>query len=238
MLILEQTKPDIDKNKLIKTLGGHSADSLSHSTGKTFESLTARIPDLMSPRIMYRMLKIASCKGSLELEGGLRFNSLKAAKIFHGCTDVCCFLATIGNNIDEEIIRLTSMKRSPDAYILDAMGSNAIENVVERFHSRVKKRMLSEGKAVTLRLSPGYCDWPLREQEKIFSLLDAQKIGVELCASSLMQPRKTISGIFGIMPPSADCNKAAYNPCSDCRKEHCIARRTEFIYDNTTIAAS
>ena len=238
MLILEPTKPDIDKNKLIKTLGGRSADSLSHFTGKTLESLTARITDIMRPRIIYRMLRIVSCNGSLQLEGGLRFNSLKATKIFHGCTDVCCFLATIGNNIDKEIVRLTNRRRSPDAYILDAMGSNAIENVVESFHNRTKKRLLSEGKAVTLRLSPGYCDWPLQEQEKIFSLLDAEKIGVELTASSLMQPRKTISGIFGIMSIFADCKKAPYNPCSDCRKEHCIARRTEFIYTNTTLAAS
>ena len=187
---------------------------------------------------MYRMLRIASCDGSLQLEDDLRFNSLKAAKLFHGCTDVCCFLATLGNKIDKEIVRLTSRKRSPDAYILDAMGSNAIENVVERFHGRAKKRMLSKDKAVTLRLSPGYCDWPLREQKKIFSLLDSEKIGVELTASSLMQPRKTISGIFGIMPPSANCKTAAYNPCSDCRKEHCIARRKEFIYKNTTSKAS
>ena len=237
-MILEPTKPAVDTNKLIQILGGRSADSLTNSVGKTLESFTSRITDFLRPRIIYRMLGIASCNGSVQLEGGLSFNSIKASRVFCDCTDICCFLATIGRGIDEEIIRLTERKRSSDAYILDAVGSAAVETIVEQFHDRIKTRLLAEDKTVTLRLSPGYCDWPLQEQKKLFRLLDAGKIGVDLSESSLMQPRKTISGIFGVMPLSVGCRTPAYNPCSDCRKKNCTARRADCRHTDTQPATA
>jgi len=44
---------------------------------------------------------------------------------------------------------------------------------------------------------PGTYDWPLVEQEKLFSLLNAAAaIGVELTASGTMRPIKTVSAVY------------------------------------------
>jgi len=238
MTIIEPAKPNINKKNILKHIGCHQPGDLSYATHKKMTKWEDKSTELMIPSLIYKKYKIKNLNGDLKLENNIWFNSNKIVRIMLDCNEIVCFLATIGNRIDKKIIDLTSKRRSSEAYILDIVGSVAVESIVNNFHDRIKKRMQAEDKDITLRMSPGYCDWPLREQKKIFSLLDAEKIGVELSASSLMQPRKTISGIFGIMPPSADCKKAAYNPCSDCRKEHCIARRTEFIYKNTTLTAS
>jgi hypothetical protein len=231
MMVIEPKKTDIDKNKLLHVLGCFSEDKLSCSTGKSLIDLTAIAETITQPRIIYRMLSIESCDASVRLTSGLEFNSYKAAKVFEGCREVCCFLATIGDRVDEEIIRLADSKRSSEAYILDTIGSAAIEGVVEHFHTDAKKRMRSEGKTVTLRMSPGYCDWPLQEQRKLFGLLDAEKIGVELTKSCLMVPRKTVSGMFGIADISTTMNRDDYNPCSECGKEKCMERRVVLIGD-------
>jgi len=236
-MIVELIKPDIDKNKLARLLGGRTVRCLSHATGKRLEIWNEKMTDIVNSRLMYTMCRIKLSNGSLLLENGLRLNSPKAAKVLHGCTDMVCFLATIGRGIEKEIIRLTAGKRSSDAYVLDSLGSVAVENIVERFHNRMKKKMNSESRAVTMRMSPGYCDWPLQEQKKIFSLLDFERIGVDLTDSCLMQPRKSISGIFGILPLALSREAAAYNPCSDCQKVNCMARRAEFVDEEKKLVA-
>jgi cobalamin-dependent methionine synthase I len=118
------------------------------------------------------------------------------------------------------------------------MGSVLVEDMAAKFHRRMKKKFQAEDKAVTIRLSPGYCDWLLEEQRKIFSLLDADKVGVELTDSYLMKPRKSISGIFGIMPSTKRHSYSPYNPCSECEKVDCIARRDAVLEKEKELLSS
>ncbi|MEE9529870.1 MAG: vitamin B12 dependent-methionine synthase activation domain-containing protein [Syntrophobacteria bacterium] len=62
----------------------------------------------------------------------------------------------------------------------------------------------------------------MTEQKKLFSVFDAEEIGVELLDSCLMEPRKSISGVFGIAPPGSP----PHSPCLHCREKNCTARRT------------
>ncbi|MBE9572223.1 MAG: hypothetical protein IMF11_16465 [Proteobacteria bacterium] len=94
--------------------------------------------------------------------------------------------------------------------------------MVEKFHQRITAKYESENKGVTLCFSPGYCDWPITEQKKIFTLFDSNATGIELLDSCMMRPRKSISGVFGIYN---DIQKAPYNPCLDCSKKNCNGRR-------------
>jgi len=224
-MLLEKIKPDIDENELVRLLGGEEYKELSYSIRKKLKRWNEKLDDFLRPRLLYSIHKIKSSRGSLILENNLEFKSQKISKVFKGCSTLVCFLVTIGNDIEKEIIRHTLKKRSSDAYILDAIGSVLVENMAKKFHRRMEKKFQEEGKALTIRLSPGYCDWLLEEQRKIFSLLDSDKAGVELTDSCLMKPRKSISGIFGIMPSTNRKIYPPYNPCSECEKVDCIARR-------------
>jgi len=101
------------------------------------------------------------------------------------------------------------------------MGSVAVEDLVDKFQQTIKNECERVGKTVTLRFSPGYCDWPLTEQKKLFSLFEPEDITVQLLDSFLMQPVKSISGVFGIVPQES----APYNPCRYCDDRACKARR-------------
>ena len=134
---------------------------------------------------------------------------------------VCCFVATVGPALEIEVQKQMQQRRYADAYVLDAMGSMSAENVVEQFYQRTARRLAKENKGVTLRFSPGYCDWPVTEQKKLFSLIASQDVDVELNDSCLMTPRKSISGVFGIHSNG----ETPYNPCWDCGRTECPARR-------------
>ena len=111
-----------------------------------------------------------------------------------------------------------------DAYVLDTMGSVAVEGVVDGFQRDYEINLVSDRKRTTLKFSPGYCDWDLREQKKIFSLLDSKSIGVSLKPKFKMEPSKTISGVFGIGDMDT-LGEKPFNPCKACTMKNCIARR-------------
>jgi hypothetical protein len=189
--------------------------------------LTDRVKKMVDPRVSFRLsaVKVVTTDG-LRLENGAFFKSPKLARTLKDTGIVCIFVATIGPGLENEIDRLMAQDRYADAYVLDVMASLAVEDVVDQFHRRMARRFHRKGQTVTLRFSPGYCDWPLPEQQKLFhQFKKSESLDVELSDTFLMTPRKSVSGVFGVLPYPADSPLAGYNPCNHCSKTDCIARR-------------
>jgi uncharacterized protein YqkB len=190
------------------------------------DDLFSKFNTLVTPLLSYQIKEIDSIsKGTVYLENGIELKSPKLSKVMEHCEDAICFIATIGNGVEKEIARLTNEERLFDAYILESMGSMAVENMVDSFCQDMEIKYNAQDKGITLRFSPGYCDWPVAEQKKLFRIVDSGHINVTLTDSCLMHPRKSISGVFGIHPFDGDNPVSPYNPCCDCKKKDCMARR-------------
>lgn len=214
---------NLPMEKLAHRLGGRKNRRLSRATRNKVQTSQGRVQDLMNPKLSYRVLRIPDDRGRLvTLEDGTRLKSLKLAKTLKNSSQIVCFVATVGRDIDREINKLMHENRLSQAYILDSMGSVAVEDMVDRFQKEMTDELERNGSTTTLRFSPGYCDWPVTDQKKLFKFLNTDEIGVRLSESCLMSPRKSISGVFGIVP----IDSAHYNPCIDCRKLNCEARRS------------
>lgn len=214
------------RHDLIRFLGGRRHRNFSHSVKINIDKLEVKLKDIINPRLSYRIRKVESTNnGTFHVEGGVSFTSSKFAKIMEGCSEIILFIATIGDGIEEEIARFTEENYLSKAYILDSMGSVTIENMVEEFYQDMRELYRSKSREITFRFSPGYCDWSIKDQKKLFSFFDSLPTGVELMDSYLMQPRKSISGIIGVLPPDMDFAATDYNPCSECGKKDCIVRR-------------
>jgi cobalamin-dependent methionine synthase I len=176
--------------------------------------------------LYYRKLGVDSVdSGLIRLQERVEFRAPKLAKAVKNSNELVCFIATVGKGIEQRINELIKENHLATAYILDCMGSVAVESVVEKFHRHMAKKCEAAGNGVTLRFSPGYCDWPITEQKKLFGLFESFQPDVELSDSCLMQPRKSISGVFGVLPSHLKPSASPYNPCSDCKQHSCIARR-------------
>jgi hypothetical protein len=208
-------------------LGGKEPQTFSRSIKVKIEKLGTRLAGLMKSELYYRFIEIDSIReDSVRLKGGIALASRKLSKTLAHCEEIVSFVGTIGSRLEDEIKRLTKGNRVSQAYILDAMGSVAVENMVDEFQKEMTDVLKRAHKRATLRFSPGYCDWPLTEQRKLFRLFDAYDLNVTLTDSCLMQPRKSISGLFGVIPFKAHRSAALYNPCSDCRRKGCSMRRS------------
>jgi hypothetical protein len=216
-------QPTIENDKLAKLLGGQKKKSLPKSIVKKVQAAREKLNRLMKPSLHYRIVKPSVMdKAVVQLDETVEFTSAKLAKTLKNAEKIVCFVGTIGAGVENEINSLLGKQKLADAYILDAMASVAVENMIDRFQDLMENRYSAEDRTVTLRFSPGYCDWPVTQQKKLFNIFESRQLKVELLDSCLMKPRKSISGVFGITPQKC----TSYNPCRDCPIRNCDSRRS------------
>ena len=215
-------QPTIENDELVRLLGGHKKMSLPKSVRRKVQNARKKLNKLIKPKLHYRILKPkVRDKDVVHLDETVEFTSPKLAKTLKNAEKIVCFVGTIGTDVENEINRLLGKQKLAEAYILDAMASVAVENMIDRFQDLMEDRFNAGDSTVTLRFSPGYCDWPLIQQKKLFNIFDPEELKVELLDSCLMKPRKSVSGVFGITPQESE----SYNPCRDCPTRRCESRR-------------
>jgi hypothetical protein len=135
-------------------------------------------------------------------------------------TSVAVFLCTAGPGIGELASALTSGGDPFTGSVASWMGSLAVERAADRLQEALGLRAAAQGLRLTNRYSPGYCGWPVSEQQQLFRLLPPGFCGVRLTESSLMQPIKSVSGFIGLGERAVH---DAYT-CDRCEVERCISR--------------
>ncbi len=135
-------------------------------------------------------------------------------------TSVAIFLCTVGPGIGDLMGALMTSGDPFTSYVASWMGSLAVERAADRLAESLAERAATRGLRLTNRYSPGYCGWPVFEQQKLFRLLPPGLCGVRLTDSSLMQPIKSVSGFIGLG------ERAVRNEytCELCELESCVSR--------------
>ena len=215
-------QPAIENDELAKLLGGQKKKSLPKSIRKKVTTARQKLKKLIKPSLHYRIVKPSVLDDDVvQLDETVEFTSTQLAKTLKNAEEIVCFVGTIGTGVEDEVNRLLNKQKLADAYILDAMASVAVENMIDRFQDLMENRFSDEDRTVTLRFSPGYCDWPVTQQKELFDIFNPKQLNVELLDSCLMKPRKSVSGVFGITPQESE----SYNPCRDCPTRRCESRR-------------
>jgi hypothetical protein len=106
-------------------------------------------------------------------------------------------------------------------YIYDVIGSEIVEAAADLMQADLERTMLNSGSKITNRYSPGYCNWDVAEQHKLFKLIPNNYCGIKLTQSALMDPVKSISGIIGV---GKNVKYSRYT-CSICGQADCVYRR-------------
>lgn len=131
-------------------------------------------------------------------------------------TDIAgLYVLTIGNELENLSSTNFEKKNFILGWIYFQLGSELAESSAEE----LQKVLESEYSTKILRISPGYGDWDISEQKKIFNILKPQDIGVLLTENCLMIPEKSISGIIGKSEEPL-CKRY----CENCNKTDCLYR--------------
>ena len=138
-------------------------------------------------------------------------------------TSLALFVSTAGPRLEKWSGELMAEGDMMRGYIVDAIASEYVEQASVWLERQIGGHVKSYGWKMTNRYSPGYCDWPVSEQHKLFSLLPERFCGITLTESALMIPIKSLSGIIGLGP---DVKRGAFQ-CNICDLKDCFRRREE-----------
>ena len=133
---------------------------------------------------------------------------------------VVFFIATIGVEVEALSKKYMRNGDALEGYIVDLIGSELAESATDYLHSYLEKLVAAEGYGLSNRYSPGYCNWPVSDQQHLFSLMQKVNCGVTINDSSLMSPVKSVSGILGI---GKGMKRVDYK-CRLCDDDKCILR--------------
>ncbi len=134
---------------------------------------------------------------------------------------VAIFTCTAGEEIGIRSRKAMQERDFLRGYLYDVIGSEIVEAAADLMQADLERTMLITGEKITNRYSPGYCDWDVAEQHKLFKLIPDNYCGIKLTQSALMDPVKSISGIIGVG------KNVKYNryTCSICDQADCVYRR-------------
>lgn len=131
------------------------------------------------------------------------------------------FAATAGEAVTVRCRNLNDAGDQVYSYVLDTLGSVVAEKASERMMEWLETQLAPANWAISDSYSPGYCNWDVAEQQKLFSFFPPGFLGITLLPSSLMNPVKSISGVIGAGP---GVKRTGYR-CHICTNKTCIYRR-------------
>lgn len=171
--------------------------------GGLHQQLTGLAQELLA-RIHPRRTWTLTDTSTLALPGRL------AEKVLADCPQAAVMCCTLGAEFDLWLKRLQARDMRA-AVLLDALGGVYVETACDQTEADILARF--PGMYLTDRFSPGYGDLPLDTQPRLMALAGAQRIGVTLTDSLLMNPQKSVTAIAGI---AARPQPARIRGCAHC----------------------
>ena len=177
-----------------------------------------------APAISIAKLRILKFNpDSLELGNGIILFTKELSSSLKGATHIYAFVVTIGKGLEEAASAYMDSGDHLLGYLLDRIGSFSVESLAEKVESDLRSDLAPEGLGVSMRFSPGYCDWRIEEQFKLAGIIDFAKAGITLTESCMMIPKKSISAVVGVGPKELFSKRIS--PCTVCNMKVCEYRR-------------
>jgi hypothetical protein len=215
-VILNNIAFDIDSDKLLQRLGLDAESDLAPEVQRLAEQAAL----IAKPKALFKEAFIEKRANGTVTIDGVTFSSQVLEANLSGVDRVFAYVATCGHELD-------SLKEQYDdlfmLYCLDRVKSMALQVARQYLRAFITERY---GLGKLNSMNPGSGDasiWPIEQQKPLFTLIgevDA-RIGVQLTETCLMEPNKTVSGIF--YPAEVD-----FSTCELCHRQNCPNRRTPF----------
>ena len=214
----------IDKDEVCRYLGYRKDQGPNSSISSLIDEELDEAYDLIQPLCFYELMNIRRVrKPRVILEDGLTITSEVLSRVLSHCHQVVIFVVNIGQGLEARVAQLMNEGQMLRATILDAIGSEVAEKTACYLQDKVRELANSNGAEITLRYSPGYCDWDITEQRVLFQAMNSAPLGVNLTEECLMVPRKSVSGIIGL--GHLEKRWPRYSPCRFCTQMDCQSRR-------------
>ncbi len=204
-----------DRTEALRYLGAAPDDA---AAGILVDTAYLKLRNEVQARHVLQRFACKVEEDGVTLAGGVRFLSTDLARHVQACTAVLLVAATLGSRVDAAIRRLTLLS------VAEGAAAQAVAAaLIESYCDAVQQQLDTGGLYQRPRFSPGYGDWPLQEQEKIFRLLKCpERIGLTLTAGLMMAPSKSVTAVIGLARAATQCT---WQKCRLCKNNNCAYRK-------------
>lgn len=173
----------VDADQVLRMMGvpkrgGDRRDNAPGQALELYPALHEEALRLVHPKAIYTICPVSD----------IRYHP-----VFKSASHMGFAVCTIGPALENESADSGRRGESLRALVLDAIGSEAVESVVEQTADRIRALANEMGLDAGRRFSPGYGKWRLEEQRVLFGIVDGSAIGVRLNDACIMVPRKSVS---------------------------------------------
>lgn len=222
--IPEIGKDDVNLVNILKGLGMTLADADDYLL-ELIDRFTLECIQLLQPKTcfsVYSDLHFDLKENTITISNQTFETGKTVTQLLKKSEAIVLFACTTGSAVTKLSKTLLSEGHVLEGLLVDLIGSELAESITEHLHVFIGTKFGKAGLNVSNRFSPGYCNWSVSEQQKLFPLLPGNHSGIQLTPSSLMIPIKSVSGILGV---GTSVKKVAYK-CDVCNDTKCIMRRS------------
>ncbi len=223
MEVLNSIPVKLDLEAVLKQM---HVSNRSETILKKIEELIEIGRPIAKPKAIYDVSYVGNkSEDSLDI-GGVRFTSRVLRVNLDKVERVFSYIVTCGRELDEihvssdKSFRIYCLDQIKEAILVSAM--NYLENYLGKKYALGQISSMAPG-------SGAECDWPLAQQEGLFSIFGGRAkvedlIGVKLTDKLYMIPLKSESGIFFQA-------EIKFEACQLCPRERCIGRQAPYDPD-------
>ncbi len=173
---------------------------------------------LARPKAVYRVMAPEILDEGTIRFGNVTFKSGLMSRQLTGLGQAFPYVATCGRELAEWTAGLTGLEQ----YMADEVMLLALRQGVRQLEEHLTRHY---GVPQVSAMNPGSLprEWPITEQTPLFRLMDdlPGQIGVNLLPSLLMNPGKSVSGVYFETAEK-------YHNCQLCTKEGCPSRKAPY----------
>lgn len=185
------------------------------AAGVLVDTVFLKLRNEVQARHVLQQHRCTVLEDGLLLDCGVQFTSKALAHHLRGCQEVLLLGATLGSRVDIAIRRL-ALGSVAEGAAAQAVAAAIIEGYCDEVQERAKTELNQRP-----RFSPGYGDWDLTEQKKLFSVLQCEKqLGLTLTDGMMMAPSKSVTAVIGLSEEVA----CVWNRCMVCPNTSCPYR--------------
>lgn len=210
---------EIDWGEARRYLGLHRpGGTVDEHTEAELRLCGAELERTARPRAVWKVFPLTLGEGTAAL-AGLTFDSRSLRRHLDGCAQAALFAATLGVECDR-LLRRYGASDMGRAVMVQACAASLLEVYCDQC---CEKLSAETGRYLRPRFSPGYGDWPVRDQRGILDALEAGKrIGLNATEALMLTPTKSVTAVVGL----ADTPWCGAKGCASCEKRDCTFRRS------------
>jgi len=188
------------------------------------ELLRSAVP---GPSIAWNIVDVVGRHGgSVVLDGGREIEAPVLAHRLSNAKQIAFLVATLGGGVGDFISRLFASGQQVKAVLAEELANVWLRKVGEHGKACIDMSACSSGMQVSGPLSAGDDGFPLEAQAAVLALAQSEGISVGLTGRAMMNPRHSVSSVFGVGQRMSSWTHA--ENCTACRAgERCPYRSPE-----------